>query len=86
MDPQSMMPPIGGRRDLGFTREDIKNLISQDSDIKSILKDLVRVTMKKVDLVEQVQTGKKLEKPLEKSVAEPEVANVEDNTEDEEEF
>ncbi|XP_026749740.3 uncharacterized protein LOC113510484 isoform X2 [Galleria mellonella] len=47
-----MQPPIGGRRDFGFTKERIKSLISQDEDIRKILKDLVRVTMQKVDLLE----------------------------------
>lgn len=48
---QSMIqPPIGGRRDFGFTKEKIKSLISNDEDIRKILKDLVRVTMQKVDL------------------------------------
>lgn len=45
-----MMPPIDGRRALSFTRDSIKSLISKDEDIKKILKDLVRVTMSKVDL------------------------------------
>ncbi|XP_072949749.1 uncharacterized protein [Epargyreus clarus] len=51
---QPLLPPIGSRRDFGFTRENIKNLISQDDDIKKILKDLVKVTMQKVDLVEMI--------------------------------
>lgn len=45
-----MLSPIGGRRGLTFTRDNIKSLISKDEDIKKILKDLVRVTMNKVDL------------------------------------
>ncbi|KAJ2947328.1 hypothetical protein O0L34_g17041 [Tuta absoluta] len=57
-----MFPPIGSRRELGgFTRENIKNLISHDQDIKKILKDLVRVTMTKVDLVEAVNARRNME-------------------------
>lgn len=55
MEPPNL-PPLGSRRDFGFTRENIKNLISQDEEIKKILKDLVRVTMHKVDLVEAVKS------------------------------
>ncbi|CAG9787396.1 unnamed protein product [Diatraea saccharalis] len=47
---------VDGRRDAGFTKERIKNLISQDGDIRKILKDLVRVTMQKVDLLEMMNT------------------------------
>lgn len=39
---------------MGFTREHIKSLISHDEDIKKILKDLVRVTMQKVDLIDMI--------------------------------
>ncbi|XP_059054644.1 uncharacterized protein LOC131848723 [Achroia grisella] len=49
-----MQPPIGGRREFGFTKERIKSLIAQDDDIRKILKDLVRVTMQKVDLLEMI--------------------------------
>ncbi|KAI5634230.1 hypothetical protein NE865_13031 [Phthorimaea operculella] len=57
-----LLPPIGSRRELGgFTRENIKNLISHDQDIKKILKDLVRVTMTKVDLVEAVNARRNME-------------------------
>lgn len=47
--------PIVGRRDFGFTKDRIKSLISQDGDIRKILKDLVRVTMQKVDLLDMIQ-------------------------------
>lgn len=50
--------PIDGRRNFGFTKEKIKSLISQDDDIRKILKDLVRVTMQKVDVMEMIN-GKK---------------------------
>ncbi|XP_050349226.1 uncharacterized protein LOC126772736 [Nymphalis io] len=40
-----------GRRGFGFTKENVKALISKDEDIRKILKDLVRVTMQKVDLM-----------------------------------
>ncbi|CAH2234441.1 uncharacterized protein LOC120626951 [Pararge aegeria] len=53
--PAPIQPPLPGRRGLGpiaFTRENIKSLISQDEDIRKILKDLVRVTMQKVDLMQ----------------------------------
>ncbi|XP_075976324.1 uncharacterized protein LOC142976700 [Anticarsia gemmatalis] len=49
-----MQPPIGSRRSFGFTKEKIKSVISQDDDIRKILKDLVRVTMQKVDLMDMV--------------------------------
>ncbi|RVE50193.1 hypothetical protein evm_005216 [Chilo suppressalis] len=54
----SMSPlmAFGGRRDSGFTKERIKSLISQDDDIRKILKDLVRVTMQKVDLLEMINS------------------------------
>lgn len=45
-----MLSPISGRRGLSLTRDNIKSLINKDEDIKKILKDLVRVTMNKVDL------------------------------------
>ncbi|XP_063394601.1 sporozoite surface protein 2-like [Cydia fagiglandana] len=47
--------PLHTRRDSGNAREHIKSLISQDEDIKKILKDLVKVTMKKVDLLEMIK-------------------------------
>ncbi|CAG4933904.1 unnamed protein product [Parnassius apollo] len=51
-----LQPPIGGRRNVEFTRQHIKSLISQDQDIRKILKDLVRVTMQKVDLLEMINS------------------------------
>lgn len=51
-----MMPPIGSRRGLTLTRDNIKSLINKDEDIKKILKDLVRVTMTKVDLKRRAYT------------------------------
>ncbi|XP_047532113.1 uncharacterized protein LOC125067497 [Vanessa atalanta] len=45
------IPPVPGRRGFGFTKENVKALISKDEDIRKILKDLVRVTMQKVDLM-----------------------------------
>ncbi|XP_073952654.1 uncharacterized protein [Choristoneura fumiferana] len=56
--------PIGGRRSMGmgFTREHIKTLISQDEDIKKILKDLVRVTMQKVDLIDMINARRNANK------------------------
>lgn len=50
--------PFLARRGFGFTKEKIKSLISQDEDIRKILKDLVRVTMQKVDLLEMMKTSK----------------------------
>lgn len=47
--------PINSRRDFGFTKEKIKSLISQDNDIRKILKDLVRVTMQKVEVMDMVK-------------------------------
>lgn len=47
-----IQPPVPERRGLSFTRDNIKSLISKDEDIRKILKDLVRVTMQKVDLME----------------------------------
>ena len=44
------------RRGGGFTKDKIKSLISQDNDIRKILKDLVRVTMQKVDLLDLINT------------------------------
>ncbi|XP_049693221.2 uncharacterized protein LOC126053878 [Helicoverpa armigera] len=45
------------RRDMsGFTKEKIKSLIAQDHDIRKILKDLVRVTMQKVDLLDMINS------------------------------
>lgn len=58
--PNKLQIPLGGtRRDFsaGFTKEKIKSLISQDDDIRKILKDLVRVTMQKVDLLDMISTG-----------------------------
>ncbi|XP_060802204.1 uncharacterized protein LOC132902162 [Amyelois transitella] len=49
-------PMVNGRRDFGFTKDNIKSLISQDEDIRKILKDLVRVTMQKVDLQEMIKS------------------------------
>ncbi|CAH2085797.1 unnamed protein product [Euphydryas editha] len=46
------MPPIPQRRGLALTRENVKSLISKDEDIKKILRDLVRVAMQKVDLMQ----------------------------------
>lgn len=37
------------------TKDNIRGLIAQDEDIKRILKELVRVTMQKVTLVEQLK-------------------------------
>lgn len=48
----NMQTPINSRRGFGLTKEKIKSLINQDGDIRKILKDLVRVTMQKVDLIE----------------------------------
>lgn len=48
-------PIIPQRRGLTFTRENIKSLISKDEDIRKILKDLVRVTMQKVDLMQLIK-------------------------------
>ncbi|XP_045767341.1 uncharacterized protein LOC123868777 [Maniola jurtina] len=56
-----LRPPLPGRRGMGpmaFTRENIKSLISQDEDIRKILKDLVRVTMQKVDLMQLMSSNK----------------------------
>ncbi|XP_053605823.1 uncharacterized protein LOC128672597 [Plodia interpunctella] len=53
--PLPLGQPPNGRRDFGFTKENIKSLISQDGDIRKILKDLVRVTMQKVDLQEMIK-------------------------------
>ena len=47
-----LQPPIPERRGMSFTRDNIKSLIAKDEDIRKILKDLVRVTMQKVDLME----------------------------------
>ncbi|XP_045515361.1 uncharacterized protein LOC123708611 [Pieris brassicae] len=55
--------PFFARREFGLTKENIKSLISQDTDIRKILKDLVRVTMQKVDLM-QLLKAKQTEKPL----------------------
>ncbi|XP_028174319.1 uncharacterized protein LOC114362932 [Ostrinia furnacalis] len=55
MEEMGLQLPFGARKSLGFTKEKIKSLISQDADIRKILKDLVRVTMQKVDLLEMVK-------------------------------
>ncbi|XP_045485149.1 uncharacterized protein LOC123689391 [Pieris rapae] len=55
--------PFFARREFGLTKENIKSLISQDTDIRKILKDLVRVTMQKVDLM-QLLKAKQTDKPL----------------------
>lgn len=55
---KAKMLPIIGRRDFGFTKDKIKSLISQDDDIRKILKDLVRVTMQKVDLLQLINNRK----------------------------
>ncbi|KAG7309810.1 hypothetical protein JYU34_004312 [Plutella xylostella] len=44
-----------GRRQFVDTKDNIRGLIAQDEDIKRILKELVRVTMQKVTLVEQLK-------------------------------
>lgn len=46
--------PIPQRRGLALTRENVKSLISKDEDIKKILRDLVRVAMQKVDLMQLI--------------------------------
>lgn len=52
------IPPMpSARRNYAFTKDKIKNLINQDDDIRKILKDLVRVTMQKVDLVDKIKMG-----------------------------
>nr|XP_034828773.1 uncharacterized protein LOC117986061 [Maniola hyperantus] len=59
--PLPLQPPLPGRRAMGplaFTRENIKSLISQDEDIRKILKDLVRVTMQKVDLMQLINSNR----------------------------
>ncbi|OWR44072.1 uncharacterized protein LOC116769226 [Danaus plexippus] len=53
--------PQPKRRGLSFTRENIKSLISNDDDIRKILKDLVRVTMQKVDLMELINSRRKMD-------------------------
>lgn len=53
-----MQPPIGSRRSYGFTKDRIKSLINEDDDIRKILKDLVRVTMQKADLVDMINTNR----------------------------
>ncbi|XP_046967594.1 uncharacterized protein LOC124535426 [Vanessa cardui] len=60
------MPQVPGRRGLGFTKENIKALIAKDEDIRKILKDLVRVTMQKVDLM-NLLNGKQNAKQKEES-------------------
>lgn len=69
--PNKMQAPIltgPTRRDGGgFTKEKIKSLISQDDDIRKILKDLVRVTMQKVDLLDMM--GPKV--PADNGLTEP---------------
>ncbi|KAM3967104.1 uncharacterized protein ACR2FA_011953 [Aphomia sociella] len=62
-----LQPPTGGRRDFGFTKERIKSLIAQDADIRNILKDLVRVTMQKVDLLEMINARRNANIKSEKS-------------------
>ncbi|XP_052739953.1 uncharacterized protein LOC112043573 [Bicyclus anynana] len=55
--PFPMQPLLPARRVTGypgFTRETIKSLISQDEDIRKILRDLVRVTMQKADLMQMM--------------------------------
>ncbi|XP_045496899.1 uncharacterized protein LOC123695182 [Colias croceus] len=59
--PRARNAPFFARRDLGFTKDNIKSLISQDMDIRKILKDLVRVTMQKVDLMQLMNS--RTEKP-----------------------
>ncbi|KAJ8718867.1 hypothetical protein PYW07_016423 [Mythimna separata] len=52
------LPLLPTRRDFsGFTKEKIKGLISKDDDIRKILKDLVRVTMQKVDLQDMINAN-----------------------------
>lgn len=53
-----MLPPIGGRRSFGLTKEKIKGLISHDDDIRKILRDLVRVTMQKVEVLDMIHNNK----------------------------
>ncbi|KAH9645047.1 hypothetical protein HF086_005592 [Spodoptera exigua] len=58
--PNKIQMPQQTRRDLsGFTKEKIKGLIAQDNDIRKILKDLVRVTMQKVDLLDMLNSNKR---------------------------
>ncbi|CAH0723949.1 unnamed protein product, partial [Brenthis ino] len=54
-DQPKLSPTIPQRRGLSFTRENIKSLISKDEDIRKILKDLVRVTMQKVNLMQLIK-------------------------------
>ncbi|XP_013167074.1 PREDICTED: uncharacterized protein LOC106117345 [Papilio xuthus] len=55
-----LQPPLANRRNIEFTRQHIRSLISQDQDIRKILKDLVRVTMQKVDLMDMIKTRRSL--------------------------
>ncbi|XP_068624948.1 uncharacterized protein [Battus philenor] len=55
-----IQPPMDGRRNVEFTRQHIRSLISQDQDIRKILKDLVRVTMQKVDLMEMIKARREV--------------------------
>ncbi|KAG6441701.1 hypothetical protein O3G_MSEX001930 [Manduca sexta] len=70
--PQLKIPPVGGRRDFGFTKEKIKSLISQDDDIRKILKDLVRVTMQKVDLMDMINGRSPVAKNVKSEVSDSE--------------
>ncbi|CAH1635551.1 unnamed protein product [Spodoptera littoralis] len=61
LPPNKIPIPPQTRRDFsaGFTKEKIKGLIAQDNDIRKILKDLVRVTMQKVDLLDMINSNNK---------------------------
>lgn len=76
-----MLPPIGGRRGLSLTRENIKSLINKDEDIKKILKDLVRVTMNKVDL-----KTRKSGTPNEQSIDAPRIKEQGDDKKDDDDY
>lgn len=56
--PNNIPPGFPTRRDFSvFTKEKIKGLIAKDDDIRKILKDLVRVTMQKVDLQDMINAN-----------------------------
>lgn len=47
---------------VSFTKDHIKKLISHDEDIKKILRDLVRVTMQKINVLDMIKASGKREK------------------------
>uniref|UniRef100_A0A2H1VB84 SFRICE_032503 n=1 Tax=Spodoptera frugiperda TaxID=7108 RepID=A0A2H1VB84_SPOFR len=79
LPPPKIQAPPQTRRDFsGFTKEKIKGLIAQDNDIRKILKDLVTVTMQKVDLLDMINSNRKEDEDVTEMTSPAPVFNLEE--------